>query len=412
MTTKMPAPNAWAPPEPREFAEWRNRIVDYFSTPHAVLCLADAIDNGKFAALPVMPGFAGGVYHPEDGTFTESTGAVAAPILARSEHDRLAQASLFYASDDMTSLAVAAAHTPPNERFSHRRLPADTGFMIFAEPIGGYSIPVRHAVPEWSVAREELTLTTPIVAVSWSHWRPDAIEQGGGPLVDWYRKGPRGLQPIPADFDGVWFTFYSDSATKWAEIDPNEPIARMRDGTIITAGDIDKSNSATSSPPMMWDNESLVNWGSDLSRPPELDTIDQWVHVVYTAFQLMSQVTGKKPLTESEEVHRPRHGRKRDARAGITGPPVVKVVRLHSAYRPSKEATEEDASRSSGRRQPNWSCRWPVTPHRRNMCLNPRKHKDGECDHDDRIIPLHVKGPKDKPFRVPNTVRLWDTPPD
>jgi hypothetical protein len=46
------------------------------------------------------------------------------------------------------------------------------------------------------------------------------------------------------------------------------------------------------------------------------------------------------------------------------------------------------------------------------VCLNPRKHQAGDCEHEDRIIPFHIKGPEDMPFRAPETVTLWDTPPD
>jgi hypothetical protein len=413
MTTAMPDPQSWTPPEPREFPDWRNHVMQHMATKTALHGLADAIDSGKFTILPVMPGYAGAAYSPQTGTTTASRGAVAAPVLAATEVDRLASASLFYASADMTSLAVAAAQTPPTEPFSERRLPADTGFMLFAEPIGGYTIRVNQAVPEWHSAPGNLMLTTPIVAVSWSRWNPSMFTAEHDHAVRWYFNQGGRLRRIPSDFDGVWLTFYSESSSKWGHIDEDEPVARLLNGKIVTAGDVHESMRRQSSPPLTWDNEMAVKWDADISKPPRPDTIDQWLHVVYTAWQLLSQISGStRPLTESEEVHRPKHIHKRDVRAGVSGPPGVKVIRLHAAYRPSTQAADADAARSSGRRQFNWSCRWPVKPHRRYVCLNPRQHKDSGCQHEDRIIPFHIKGPADKPFRAPSTVRLWDSFPD
>lgn len=44
--------------------------------------------------------------------------------------------------------------------------------------------------------------------------------------------------------------------------------------------------------------------------------------------------------------------------------------------------------------------------------LNPRGHADGECEHEERIIPPHIKGPADKSLRVSDTVHLWESMPD
>ncbi|WP_327391146.1 hypothetical protein OG728_37675 [Streptomyces microflavus] len=40
--------------------------------------------------------------------------------------------------------------------------------------------------------------------------------------------------------------------------------------------------------------------------------------------------------------------------------------------------------------------------------MNPARHAEGDCRHEDRLIPGYVKGPKDKPLRVSDTVNLWD----
>jgi hypothetical protein len=144
--------------------------------------------------------------------------------------------------------------------------------------------------------------------------------------------------------------------------------------------------------------------------PPDPDHGSQWAHVVYTAWQMMSQ-TGKTQLTEIETVSRPRHGLKRDNRAGILGPGAVRLVRVHTRHRPTAQASAQDAAASHGRRAPQWSCRWPVCPYRRNTCLNPRAHAEGGCGHEEQVVPFHIKGPADKPLIVSNRVHIWDTPP-
>jgi hypothetical protein len=144
--------------------------------------------------------------------------------------------------------------------------------------------------------------------------------------------------------------------------------------------------------------------------PPEVDTTAQWSNVLYTAWQLMSQ-DGRTRWTDVEEIPRDRSGRKRDGRAGIDGPGGVRVIRVHSAHRPPAAAAEQDAEHSSGRRAPQWSCRWPVRPHRRSHCMDPAAHQGGGCRHEDRIIPGYVKGPAGAPLRTGATVHLWDRQP-
>ncbi|MFE5407178.1 hypothetical protein ACFQ9Z_39130, partial [Streptomyces sp. NPDC056580] len=60
---------------------------------------------------------------------------------------------------------------------------------------------------------------------------------------------------------------------------------------------------------------------------------------------------------------------------------------------------------------------WPVPPYRRSTCLNPYLHhklNDTALDHHEHreeIIPLRIKGPADKPLRVPGgTTFTFDAP--
>jgi len=355
----------WKAPRPHDLPEWRMRMVEYTGGEESLRGLATAVNAGQAALIPTVPGV------------DASPGAVASVLLARAEERRLREAQLYYATADMTALALAAATAPPTEPIKPSRLPAPFGFMMFADPIGGYTLDVADVLHGSPLAREgaHATLTTPIVAVSWGVWTPGELRVSdgpatGGPAVHWFHQRTRsGLEPIPPHFDGVWLTFYAPVSGAFDALDPQTVIGTAADGTAMTAADI---RSHPHRNPLTWDTESVLAFGVAFGEP-EPDTTQQWAQVVYTAWQLMSQ-TGKAQLTEVEDIPRNRAGRKRDQRAGITGGSDVRIVNVHTAHRPSRAAAEQDAAASTGRRAPEWSCRWPVGPYRRNTCLNPRAH--------------------------------------
>ncbi|WP_031002049.1 hypothetical protein [Streptomyces sp. NRRL F-5727] len=387
----------WKAPEPRELPEWRARMCDYITSDESIQSLAQATNTGNTAMFPTVPGMDG------------SPDAVAYSLLARAEERRLREAHLYYATADMTSLALAAASTPPAEPVKETRLPSPYGLMVFAEPIGGHTQDLAEVLADSPMTLEgaHTTVTTPIVAVSWGVWAPDDAGLSGDPAVRWFNLRTHGtVEPIPHNFDGVWLTFYSQPGSAFEALAPDTVIATAPDGTAITAGVIQAHPHRT---PLTWENETALAFGVPFGEL-EPDPTKEWAQVVYTAWQLMSQ-TGKTQLTEVEEIPRDRAGRKRDRRDGITGPSGVRLVNVHTAHRPSQDAAEQDALASTGRRAPQWSCRWPVRPYRRNTCLNPRAHGDSGCEHEDRIVPAHIKGPSDRPLKVGQTVNLWDHQP-
>ncbi|WP_280186352.1 MULTISPECIES: hypothetical protein [Nocardia] len=399
MTTSTElAATPWKAPKPHELPEWRMQLCEYTGSRDSMESLARAINAGQTSLFPTVPGA------------DASPGAIASILLARSEERRLREAQLYYATADMTSLALAAAAVPPTEPVKPSRLPSPYGFMVFAEPIGGYTQEIGDVLAGTPMEREgaNATVTTPIVAVSWGEWSPGDVTVTDGPTVRWLNQRTRdGLEPIPQHFDGVWLTFYAPTGSAFDALAPETIIGTAPDGAPMTAGDLQSHPRST---PLNWDNEMALAFGVPFGEP-EPDTTKEWAQVVYTAWQLMSQ-TGKTQLTETEDIPRNRAGRKRDHRAGITGPSDVRIVNVHTAHRPSPAAAEQDATSSTGRRAPQWSCRWPVRPYRRNTCLNPRAHSDNGCEHEDRIVPPHIKGPADKPLKLGETVHLWDHQPD
>jgi hypothetical protein len=156
--------------------------------------------------------------------------------------------------------------------------------------------------------------------------------------------------------------------------------------------------------------ERVLPFNQPLLLLDERDTSSEWAQVVYTAWQLMSQ-TGSAQLTETHTVPRRRAGLRRDTRANIPTPGTVNVVRVHTRHRPSLAAHALDAATSHDRRPPNWTHRWPVRPYRRSTCLNPHAHAEDGCEHEERVVPGHIRGPTDKPLIIRDKVHLWDTPP-
>ncbi|MEV3926438.1 MULTISPECIES: hypothetical protein [Actinomycetes] len=378
---------AWQAPQPSDLPEWRAQMHAYLGTSIAAHALGSAMEGGQASVVPFIEGL------------NAPPAEVAGQLLARSERQRLEQAQLYYATADMTSLALAAAAEPPTEPVRAARLPSPYGLIVFAEPIGGYRSRTRPDAAD---------VTVPIVAASWGRWTPRTLTVSEGPIT-WTHLGRGSLSRIPDDMDGIWITFYSpDSSAGYADMDPAAVVGTDSTGQSVTAGELASFRSPFPTP-LGWDNEMIYGIGHPFT-PPEPDTIAQWGQIVYTAWQLITQ--GGSKLIEAEEVERPRSGRKRDSRQGITGPLHVQVVNVHSSHRPSAAAAAEDAAASTGRTAPQYSCRWPVRMHRRDHCMNTRAHGSGDCTHEERIILPYVKGPQGAPLRVRDRVNLWDHQPD
>ncbi|MGQ4517352.1 hypothetical protein [Streptomyces sp. DW26H14] len=389
----------WTPPDPRQLPEIRAELLDHYATTPALMSIRAALDAGRNTIMPTVPGM------------DASPAAVGAQLLVAAERRRIADASLYYATEDMTALALAAAQTPPVEKVSLSRPPAESGLLVFAEPIGGYTDDVGQTLSTTDAARDgvDVQVTTPIVAVSWSTWTPHDVQLDHGTVRWTFNRLGAASRTIPSYFRGIWLTFHSPRGL-FSGLPADTVIGSMADGTVMTAGMMDSPDNAVRGPALNWDNESILAEGAPF-EPAAPDSTGAWANVVYTAWQLMA-ASGTTRWTETEEIPRPRAGAKRDARQGITGPGTVKVVRVHTARRPSPQAAAQDAAASTGRREPQWSCRWPVRPHRRDHCMNPGKHAAGECAHEDRLIPGYVKGPQDKPLRTGSTVHLWDRQPE
>jgi hypothetical protein len=139
---------------------------------------------------PLIPSSSG---PPEERA---AVGIVGGLLMARGEHRRLSQAQLYRVDEDMTSLALAAAATRSHEPVRARRMPAESGLMLFAHPIGSHDIDLATAMTgPWSTAvpdlDDELRMSFPVVAVSRSRWRPADLDLDGAPgKIRWTPRTP------------------------------------------------------------------------------------------------------------------------------------------------------------------------------------------------------------------------------
>jgi len=393
----------WHAPTPHALPDLRAELAAELTDPDRLMLLSMALQAGQSALRPIVAA------PPGSGPVPRSS-SLSAALLARLEQERLRRASLYWVSADMTALTLAAAATPPRERFSSRRAPSQFGFVVFEQPIGGYRQDAAEVMRAagLGVPGARAVVTIPIVAASWGPWGADWTNPTDGP-VTWLWNSPGGRPQAVPDVPGTWVTFYSARGL-YGSVTPGTTVGRTADGLRMTAADLGTPDG----PVIQWDTEAVLMDGAGFERPKP-DTNDEWLQALYTAWQLMGQdgSGGAARLAEAAEVPRPRAARKRDAREGITDPGAVRIVHVHAAHRPSREAAEQDAAASTGRRAPQWSCRWPVRPHRRSHCMAPQRHAAGECHHEDRIIPAQIRGPQDKPLRTGGrTVNVWDEQPE
>ncbi|MEX5637034.1 hypothetical protein [Parafrankia sp. FMc2] len=387
--TTDPLPR-WTPPAPTDLPNWRARLCDSAYAPVRIAGLMSALGQGRGSLVPLGP-----------RETPWSLPRIAAELDA-AETRRLAAATLFHVTADMTALALSAATTPPTEQARGDRLPAPGGFMLFEEPIGSYTIDLRDTMAASGLhpAAAALRTSVPIVAVSWSLW--DTHDEARWTIST--EDGRREL--LSPQVRGVWITFYTATGSGLAALPQDIVVAVDADGVPLTADQITPRRLLG---PLTWDDEMIIPFGASFPAAAAHSPA-HWAQVVYTAWQLIIQRSARRPLTAVDLMPRDRAGRRRDARARITTGD-VRVVRVHPAHRPTDEAALHDRAGSTGRDVPLWTHRWPVAPYRRSTCLNPRLHADGGCEHAEQIVAAHLKGPAHLPLRTRPTVHLWDAPP-
>lgn len=271
----------------------------------------------------------------------------AAATLAGAEVRRLRDGDLFYVTEPMTELAVAAGRSLPGFNLMPEDLPAKNGFIYFAKPID---------VVDYAEFYEGEGCS-PIVAVAWSSpWT------GGNP--DWKR-------------GGVWFTWYADR-------DGMMDYAVQRG--ILTRQQCDSLRAGVG--PLLIDNESQSPFTPepvpDQYGSFELNGIVGWMATLKSAWLLMTQ-----PLARVEDAVFDRAARRRAEREGKQ-PPRVRVIHLR---RPAG-ARHDGSSRE-------YHHQWVVRGHWRQQWYPSREV------HRPVWIAPHVKGPEDAPLLGGEKVHAW-----
>ena len=348
-------PQPWTPPQPRELPALREALAEQTRSPMQHRALVHALSLGL------------GTMSPHTGDLDQD-----ATILLDGERRRLAEAVLYYVTADMTRLAMAAAETLPVHTFHAQDVPTDSGFLLFAEPIGAYH---PHDKPT-----HQLDVVT-IVAASW------------GPIND--------VLPGPP---GVWVTFYAitdyEAEARWLH-QQGMPLSHARQRIRQIRAELG------------WDNEVTLRYGSadlavlstDITQPvlrneridatggwdQIKDTTLGWAHIVRATWLLMTQ----PGVTDVDEQLSSRTLRRRAQREGYNPAP-VRVVSIHH-----RADTPIHSESSDGR---TYRVRWTVRGHWRNQWYPSRQ------EHRPVWINPHIKGPDGAPLHTAETVHLLDAP--
>jgi hypothetical protein len=346
-------PQPWNPPEPRELPALREALADSMRSPYQHQATVYALSTGS-------------------GTLTGLTGDLQqdATTLLEQEHRRLSQAELYYVTADMTRLALVAAETLPVHSFHPEDVPAEHGFLVFAEPISAY-------YPDGAPEVESNVVT--IVVVSW------------GPLSDAIPRRP-----------GVWATFWSLTdyeADAQLLHEQGLPLSKARERVRSVRAELN------------WDNELGMGYGAeDVAIVDHHDsgsvvhaerintdrggwdqvkgTTVAWGQILRAAWLLITQ----PGVTEVEEQHLSRTMRRRAEREGYN-PAAIRVVRIR--HRENTPIQDETPGRV-------YHVRWTVRGHWRNQWYPSR----GE--HRPVWINPHIKGPDGAPLHTSQTVHVLD----
>jgi hypothetical protein len=353
-------PGRWTPPAPRELPAVRGALADSLRSPFQLQALVYNLANQR----GMMPALSDDL-HQE------------AARLLQQEHRRLAGAELFYVTEDMTRLALAAAETLPVHNLHPEDIPAETGFVVFADPIGAYLPDPLADTPS------DVVGVVTIVAASW------------GPLTGVLDGDP-----------GVWITF-------WSASDPTAEIPLIMKYRGLSRSAAEALYRRTRAE-LSWDNETINRFGAAGIRIKETtdsgtivhgedfdatevgweqvkNSTIAWGQVVRATWLLMTQ----PGVAAVDEQPLPRTVRRRAEREGYN-PNAVRVVRIRD--RADTPHREQHTERS-------YQVRWTVRGHWRNQWYPSR----GE--HRPVWINPHVKGPQDAPLRTGDTVHILASDP-
>lgn len=263
--------------------------------------------------------------------------------LAGREITRLSRAELFFVSEDMTDLAIAAADSLPDFSITADDIPSKYGLIVFAKPIKAMPTP-----------EDEYDDVTNICAASW------------------------GPSPIPSPAGAVWISWYSDKLANLATADPGRNMSER-----VVRIDVNTFGR------LAYDNEENVPFGakvliSSLDGRVITTPENAWPQL-QTAWLLMQQ-----PVTSTAPAEFGRSDRRRLERQGIDDRPVRVITlrrRKHGA--------------STGESDREYHHQWIVRGHWRQQWYASRGV------HRPVWIAPHIKGPEGAPMLGGEKVHAW-----
>ncbi|MFE4512587.1 hypothetical protein ACFRMQ_00095 [Kitasatospora sp. NPDC056783] len=393
-TPSLSSANAWRASDPLRLPVWRTQVRDYFRQRPIHQFLAPKVASWDERHTPYVPGRSGPM--------------TAARILALQESQRLDDARLYYADEDMTALSVAVGAKRPEEPLSIDRMPSPVGFMVFATALGSYTATSREMFGVVPLPDETPTLHVPIVAASWSIWSP--ADWKHTPPVSWMYRSADEEQARMPDRRGIWLTYYSTRSMGFEMLAPGTRLGtETLTGRAMTAGD--QVRRSMGHAPLSRVDTVFLPFDDPFPEEMPSDSPYHWTQSVYTAWQLV-QHEGRNGWTETEDVVAPSRGsaRKRDPQRDT-----VRVIRLRPNRRPSREAAERDRAEADTKNPTRYTHRFPVPPYRRpNACWNSAIHGDDPktrlCRHAEQIVAGSIRGPRHLPLRVGPVFKLTPSP--
>jgi hypothetical protein len=318
------------PDNPRQLPEFRSRLLDFLATPRG----RQQFDR-----------FDGMLMHPTaPRLFGDERDFIRGEGLWRGEADALGEAVLFYASENMTRLAVAAAPTMPEFALRSFDLPAEKGFIYYEKPIGSYA---GHASDS----------PGDVVAVRWEVVPPD--HAGGEPCV--------------------WMSFYSNYHS-WLAQESTAGKYSSEDLTFYLRQYHELCLETFTFRPI---NGPDGNGDID-GYEAEWSELDALRRVLFSSWLLL-----KQPLTSTTEVEPDRAARRRMKAAGHE-PAAVRVIELRRVQSAPKGAADRE-----------YHHQWIVRGHWRQHWFPAHEV------HRPVWIAPHIKGPEGAPMLGGEKVYAW-----
>lgn len=278
----------------------------------------------------------------------------------------LANASLWWATADMTALVQHAAASLPPTSLTEDLLPADWGLAVFARPLVGSAAdtgdPIWVHALLWGLTMKADEQFGPLPAAIRGF---DPAAPGAAVSISCY--GRLGTDPA---------TGKRSTATPDAERGPWVPLGRTG---------------------WLWgqDTACVTSESWDETHRASMEEERRWLAALWL-------LAAQERVAQSQEVTPLRQQRRRDARDYPDARTLAaSAVRLVDVRRPKHQPG--DATRSA----PQWASRWIVRGHWRQQAYGP-----GRALHRPLFIDEFVKGPPSKPLRLKETVNVLRPSPE